>query len=155
MTDQTEADLCAKPGAEPTEGRLRLAQIRGDIIDSTLLARSDGVAIWQTEKSDIRELPRWRPPFTAPFPALYRGFPIENLHDVLEHGLDVTPQAAFFATAYPDKAWEYPAGRDLAAMLVLDHDQAEVSWSTRPAGADDTWQQIKPSTPTNMCTATC
>ena len=134
-------------GAEPSEARLRLAQKRGDTIDSTLLARSDGVAIWQTEKSGGQDLPRWRPPFTAPFPALFRGFPIENLHDVLESGLDVPPQSAFFATAYPDKAWEYPVGRDLAAMLVLDFNQAERSWTTKPPDAGDTWQPDKTGYP--------
>jgi hypothetical protein len=147
VTDHTDANRRVKPGAEPTIDRLRLAQRRGDTIDSTLLARSDGTPIWQTEKTDSQDLPRWRPPFTAPFPALYRGFPIENLHDVLERGLDVPAHSAFFATVYPDKAWAYPAGRDLAAMLVLDFDQAEDSWTTKPASADDSWQPDKTKYP--------
>ncbi len=146
MSDQTRFDHKTKTGAEPTDDRLRLAQIRGDTIDSTLLARSDDVAIWQTEKSGSQDLPRWRPSFGVTS-VLYRGFPIDNLHDVLECGLDVPSQSAFFATAYPDKAWEYPMGRDLAAMLVLDFDQAERSWTTKPDDADDTWQPDKVNYP--------
>ena len=146
LSDQTRFDHHTKTGAEPADDRLRLAQIRGDTIDSTVLTRSSGVAIWQTEKSGSQDLPRWRPPFDGTS-VLYRGFPIDKLHDVLEWGLDVPPQSAFFATAYPDKAWEYPAGRDLAAMLVLDFDQAERSWTKKPVDAEDTWQPDKVNYP--------
>lgn len=147
MNDQTGTDAHGKPGAEPTDDLLWLAERRGDAIDSRLLARSDGVAIWQTDKSAIQALPRWRPPFGVRPSGLYRGFPIENLHEVLSYGLDVPPQSAFFATAYPDKAWEYPQGRNLAAMLVLDFDQAERSWIATPAQADHTWQPDKTDYP--------
>nr|QGW61257.1 hypothetical protein ICEMyc226_00225 [Mycolicibacterium sp.] len=147
VIDEAGSQDTTKPGAEPPPGLVWLAKRRCDTIDSTLIARSDGVAIWQTEKTSSRDLPRWRPPFGMTPSGLFRGFPIERLHDVLEHGLDVAPQSAFFATRYPDKAWEYPVGRNLAAMLILDSAQSAPSWVTKPAAADDSWQPDKASYP--------
>lgn len=62
-------------------------------------------------------------------------------------GLIVAPQLAFFASYYPDKAWEYPVGRSLAAMLILDYELTESSWVTRPDGAGDLWQPDKTKYP--------
>lgn len=144
IPDEAQADCGSKPGAEPTSVDIRWSEKLGSTPDSTLVARSDGVAIWHTDKSASHDLPLWLPPFGLEPPVvLYRGFPVDKLHDVLERGLDVPPQCAFFATPYADKAWEYPVGRNLAAMLVLDAAQAKPSYARKPADADDTWRPDK------------
>ncbi len=116
----------------------------GPAPDSALVARSGGVAIWHTEKFAPRDVPLWLPPFSWDVSmALYRGFSIDKLNNVLEHGLDVPPRCAFFATGHDDKAWEYPCNRTIAAMLVLDSSQTLPSYARTPAGADDSWQPDK------------
>lgn len=133
-----------KPGAEPTYVDVVCAKRIGPTPDCTLIARSDGVAIWHTDKTARSDVPLWLPPFGWESPlALYRGFPIGKLHNVLESGLDVPPQCAFFATPYPDKAWEYPVGRERVAMLVLDRARAEPSYARKPADADGAWRPDK------------
>lgn len=143
MSNQPSDGRRSKPGAEPIRIDLVFAERGlGPAPDATLMARSDGVAIWHTEKVAAPDVPWWLPPFTSETEllCLYRGFAIDNLRNVLEHGLDVPPQCAFFATPSSEKAWEYPHSRELAAMLVLDSDHALPSYARKPDGADDSWR---------------
>ncbi|GAA2417646.1 hypothetical protein [Mycolicibacterium llatzerense] len=134
----------SKVGAEPTDADIVVAERIGPERDCTLIARSDGVAIWHTDKSAVRDVPLWLPPFGWEAPiGLYRGVDADALGHVLEHGLDVPSGCAFFATGHADKAWEYPATRSIAAMLVLDGTKAEPSYVCRPSGADDAWRPDK------------
>lgn len=137
----------SKPGAYPSPGMLRLreeVERRGirPHRDSVLIARSSDVGIWHTEKRASDDAPQWRPPF-GNGRALYRGFDLETLRTVLETGLDVPPQSAFFATNSAGKAWEYPIGRSVPAMLVLDGELAERSFIANRFGADAafTWDE--------------
>ncbi len=133
-----------KVGAEPSNSDIIVAERTGPERDCTLIARSGGVAIWHTDKSEARAVPWWLPPFGWEAPVgLYRGFGADALGDVLEHGLDVPPRCAFFATGHADKAWEYPATRSIAAMLVLDSTKAKPSYVCKPSGADDAWRPDK------------
>ncbi len=135
-----------KVGVYPSRDRLKVVEMgesRGlRSRDSVLIARSCGVGIWHSEKCASNEVPWWRPPF-GDCHAIYRGFEREKLGAVLSTGLDVQPQAAFFPTRYADKAWEYPLGRDIATMLVLDESQAEKSYVTEPSGHSGTWMPDK------------
>jgi len=134
----------AKVGAEPSYADIIVAERTGHERDCTLIARSGGVAIWHTHKSAARDVPLWLPPFGWEAPlGLYRGFGADALGDVLEHGLDVPPGSAFFATGHADKAWEYPPARSIAAMLVLDSTQAKPSYVCKPSGSDDVWRPDK------------
>jgi hypothetical protein len=146
--NQAGAENGAKPGAEPTEAELRWykeAERRGERPrDSTLIARSGDVGIWHTTTAAWNDCPWWLPPFGFDVDGLYRGFAYTKLQTVLETGLDVPPQSAFFATGYADKAWEYPhLIRDVVTMLVLDRSQAKRSFAVKPEGADDTWTADK------------
>lgn len=108
--------------------------------DSAFMAQSAGVGIWQTEKTAWDDCPWWVPPFLDLSDVVYRGFAPTKLQAVLETGLDVPAQSAFFASSYPDKAWKYPRPeRDLVTMLALDRSHTERSFATKPACADDTW----------------
>lgn len=135
-----------KPGVAPSPGILRVTEALesrgGRRRDTVLIARSSEIGIWHSEKSASNDVPWWIPPF-GDARAIYRGFPHEELHTVLEAGLDVAPQSAFFATGYPDKAWEYPMGRSIPTMLVLDATHTERSWAIRPSEAPDTWMPDK------------
>lgn len=132
-------------GAEPPPALVAIEdeqKRRGlpDIRDSAVIARSATATIWHTQKTACNDLPQWRPPF-GPLDAdgLYRGFHWEALETVLQTGLDVPAQSAFFASCYPDKAWEYPTGRALPAMLVLDGRQAARSFICKPTHAGADW----------------
>lgn len=134
----------SKVGAEPTDVDIIVAERTGPERDCTLIARSDGVAIWHTDKTAARDVPLWLPPFGWEAPlGLYRGFDADALGGVLEHGLDVPSGCAFFATGHADKAWEYPTTRSIAAMLVLDSTKAKPSYVCKPFGAGDAWQPDK------------
>lgn len=127
MSNQT------KPGASPSQADLSWAEeaeFRGwGPRDSVLVARLAGVAVWQTAKAAPYDDLLWCPPFGAGVKnAIYRGFAITQLPAVLETGLDVPSQSAFFATESRSYAWEYPRRRDIAAMLVLDRSQTERSF---------------------------
>ncbi|WP_301123007.1 hypothetical protein [Mycolicibacterium fortuitum] len=74
---------------------------------------------------------------------LYRGFEDTHLPAVLGTGLDVPPQAAFCASDYADKAWEYPVRRRTPMMLILDPAVTQSSFIRQPAGADATWTPDK------------
>lgn len=121
-----------KPGAEPSQAQLSYvshAESRGrPPRDSVLIARHAGVAIWQTEKSATYEDLNWCPPFGSGADVLYRGFAITQLAAVLETGLDVPPQSAFFATSARSYAWEHPHNRDIAALMVIDRSHTERSF---------------------------
>jgi hypothetical protein len=132
-------------GAEPSP---RLEQLEQECLrrghpgrrDCTLIARTATASIWHTDKVASYDVPHWLPPFaSARMRGIYRGFGWEALRTVLETGLDVPEHAAFFATGYADKAWEYPTGRKYPAMLVLDEQRTARSFICKPAGADDDW----------------
>lgn len=98
--------------------------------DTVLIGRTADIGIWYTSQARSYEVPHFLPPFGAEKSGLYRGFAVSQLGDVIRTGLDLPSQSAFFATGYPDKAWEYPMGRTIAAMLVLDLACAEKSYTT-------------------------
>ncbi|MCX2715272.1 hypothetical protein [Mycolicibacterium sp. J2] len=138
--------MTVKPGTYPSATKLLIAEEwerRGlpDRRDTKLVAQSADIGIWYTESSAKRDVPKWLPPF-GDGRGLYRGFDVRKLQAVLETGLDVPAGAAFFASGYRDKAWEYPLMREIAAMLVLDHTRCEKSYvlersgATSAAGAD-------------------
>lgn len=128
-----------RSGAYPSAELLRFQDIweaRGlPGRDTKLIARTVDIGIWHTEKCRSHESPEWVPPF-GDVPAVYRGFDIERLPMVLETGLDVPARSAFFATPHCSKAWEYPAGRQLAAILILDQTCTERSYVAEPLSAD-------------------
>jgi hypothetical protein len=103
--------------------------------DTCLIAHCSDIGIWHSEDSAWNRVPSWRPPFGTGHAAIYRGFAVEKLRTVLTTGLDVPSGAAFFATPYADKAWEYPGSpREIAMMLVLDASQAAPSFVAVPPG---------------------
>ncbi|SKS49974.1 hypothetical protein [Mycobacteroides abscessus] len=106
--------------------------------DCALIARSAEIGIWHTEKMADNDCPHSLHSLVDQDP-LYRGFAQEELQRVIETGLDVPQQAAFFASSQPDKAWEYPSGRQMPAILILSRSRTERSFVTRPADAGDTW----------------
>lgn len=130
----------SKPGAEPRQADLSWAneaESRGRWSrDSVLVARIAGVAIWQTEKSATHENLLWCPPFGGGIDVLYRGFAITQLAAVLETGLDVPPQSAFFATESRSYAWEYPHSRDIAALMIIDRSHTERSFVLAGSAVD-------------------
>lgn len=133
-------------GAEPSAARVADQEERKRrgmtrIGDCALIARSATASIWHTENTASNDLPWWRPAFGGRSRAegLYRGFQRQALGTVLQTGLDVPAHAAFFASYFPDKAWEYPTGRTLPAMLVLDGRKAASSFICKPADAGDDW----------------
>lgn len=131
----------ARPGAFPSPDEQRTAQVLESLevhqLDSSLIARSADIGIWHTEASDLNGVPWWLPPFFADLHVIYRGFPAAKLGAVLETGLDMEAGSAFYASTYADKAWEYPTGRRIAAMLILDASYAEKSYAARPDGTPD------------------
>lgn len=124
--------MTVKPGTYPSATKLFIAEewerhgLPGRR-DTKLLAQSADVGIWYTQSSSKCDVPTWLPPF-GDGRAVYRGFDVRKLQAVLETGLDVPAGAAFFATCWPDKAWEYPLMREIAAMLVLDQTRCEKSY---------------------------
>lgn len=129
-----------RAGAYPPAAMLRVAEEwerRGlpNRRDTRLLARLAGIGIWYTENSCSHESPGWVPPF-GDGRAVYRGFDVRKLQMVLETGLDVPAGSPFFATGYRSKAWEYPANRRIAAMLVLDQTCTETTYFAEPLTAD-------------------
>jgi hypothetical protein len=103
-----------------------------------VIARSATASVWHTESTAVNDLPWWRPAFGGSrAEGLYRGFDREALGTVLQTGLDVPAQSSFFASDFPDKAWEYPTGRTLPAMMVLDGRKAASSFICKPADAAD------------------
>lgn len=106
--------------------------------EAVLIARSGNTGIWHTEKTASNDCPWGLPPDDG-HAAIYRGCSVERLGAVLESGIDVPDKAAFFASPYPDKGWEYPLGRKVPTLLVLDRDRAERSFRIQPADAGDTW----------------
>ncbi|MGD9517672.1 hypothetical protein, partial [Mycolicibacterium sp.] len=126
--------------AYPSAAKLRFDEERErrrmpDMRDTRLLARSADIGIWYTENSSSHESPRWVPPF-GDGRAVYRGFDVRKLQMVLETGLDVPAGSPFFATGHRSKAWEYPANRRVAAMLVLDQTCTAKSYVAEPVSAD-------------------
>ncbi|WP_255785917.1 hypothetical protein [Mycobacteroides abscessus] len=113
----------------------------GTAPDCALIARSGHTSIWHTEKTASGEHPRDLPPLRAS--VVYRGFHYSNLLSVLQSGLDVPAQAAFWASDYPDKAWQYPVRRTRPMLLVLDSAATEISYAQRPAGAGESWEPDK------------
>jgi hypothetical protein len=99
-----------------------------------VIARSATASVWHTESTAVNDLPWWRPAFGGSrAEGLYRGFDREALGTVLQTGLDVPAQSSFFASDFPDKAWEYPTGR---TQRYLDgsreiHTRFEVGHGTR------------------------
>lgn len=131
--------MTVKPGAYPSDTKLFIAEERErrglpDRRDTKLIAQSADVGIWCTESSSKSDVPKWVPPF-GDGRALYRGFDVRHLQAVLETGLDVPAGAAFFASGYREKAWEYPLMREVAAMLVLDETRCERSYVLERSGA--------------------
>lgn len=131
--------MTVKPGAYPSAAKLFIADERErrglpDRRDTKLVAQSADVGIWYTESSAKSDVPKWLPPF-GDGRGLYRGFDVRKLQAVLETGLDVPAGAAFFASGYRDKAWEYPLMREIAAMLVLDQTRCEKSYVLERSGA--------------------
>jgi hypothetical protein len=144
MSWQPQADRIAK-GAEPSTWLPGFEQEimrrgRPDRRDCTLIGRTATASIWHTKNVASYDVPHWLPPFAqAHTRGIYRGFAWDALPTVLETGLDVPERAAFFATPYADKAWEYPTGRMHPAMLVLDERHAARSGARKPADATDDW----------------
>lgn len=131
-----------KSGVYPQPDLLMAADMREALglpsgRDTVLIARSSGIGIWHTEKTAGRDVPSWLPPF-GQRGAIYRGFRATRLRAVLETGLDAPAQSAFYATDERDKAWQYPVGRRIPTMLVLDGELVEASYEpepTHPTGA--------------------
>lgn len=114
----------------------------GPAPDCFLVARSARTSIWHTDKTGVRDCPVNLPPMKL-WSVLYRGFAETHLPVVLRSGLDVPPQAAFCASEHADKAWEYPAQRRTAMMLILDPGATQSSFVRKPSGADATWTPDK------------
>lgn len=109
--------------------------------DCVLIARSGQTSIWHTDRTATGDRPRELPPMRVS--VVYRGFHYSNLFSVLQSGLDVAAQSAFWATEYPDKAWEYPVRRTRPMMLILDSAATENSYTRKPPGAGEGWEPDK------------
>lgn len=148
MRDHSWLDMTDRihRGAEPSSALVAFEEERKrrkptSIRDCAVIARSATASIWHTEVTAFNDLPWFRPAFGGSrAEGLYRGFEREALGTVLQTGLDVPAQSAFFASELPSKAWQYPTGRTLPAMMVLDGRKAARSFICRPADAGDDWR---------------
>ncbi|SLH41557.1 hypothetical protein [Mycobacteroides abscessus] len=110
---------------------------RGLMTDAVMIARCGHTQIWQTEKTGSNDCP-WDLPPADLGQGLYRGFVRDRLQFVLQTGLDVVAQTAFYAHS-ATKAWGYPSGRQHPAMMVFDQRYLAHSWIKEPSDPDPGW----------------
>lgn len=109
----------------------------GREIDLHPIATSGATTIWHTESVAACHPPQDTPVDDASL--LHRGFPVDQLGQVLTTGIDVPDRTPFYA-ADLGKAWEFPSSpRSIAAVLVLDRSHTRRSFVPQPPEAEPSW----------------